>query len=147
MMMAYNALDESLKELIQHRRAFQAYISRRAPRKFLARSEAEKISSDGVWQQMVRQHPDTRRAALYLNPMRCDAVEGMSEADGDTLPDALYRHCDQSEFQYSHIWSKGDMLIWDNRTCLHQATPVRVAGERRYVHRIMLKGDKPLMAA
>jgi alpha-ketoglutarate-dependent taurine dioxygenase len=38
------------------------------------------------------------------------------------------------------------MLIWDNRSCLHQATPVRVPAERRYMHRIMLKGDRPLMA-
>ena len=147
MMMAYRALDESLKELIQGRRAFQAYISRRARRKLLARSEKAKTGSNGAWQPMVRQHPDTGCAALYLNPMRCDAVERMGEAEGDTLLDTLYRHCDQPEFQYSHGWSKGDMLIWDNRSCLHQATPVRVASERRYMHRIMLKGDKPLMAA
>ena len=146
MAMAYSALDNSMKEILRGRRAFQAYLSRRAPRKLLARSEAEKKGSEGVWQPLVRQHPETGRAALYLNPMRCDAVEGMSEAEGDALLDALYRHCDRPDFQYSHRWSKGDMLIWDNRSCLHQATPVSVAGERRYMHRIMLQGDKPIMA-
>jgi taurine dioxygenase len=146
MMMAYDALDEPMKEQLRGRRAFQAYLSRRAPRKLLARSEAEKKGSDGVWQPMVRRHPETGRAALYLNPMRCDAVEGMGETEGDALLDALYRHCDRPEFQYSHRWSKGDMLIWDNRSCLHQATLVNVASERRYMHRIMLKGDKPVLA-
>ena len=147
MMMAYGALDNAMKDKLRARRAFQAYLSRRAPRKLLARSDAEKKVSEGVWQPMVRQHPETGRAALYLNPMRCDAVEGLGEAEGDALLEVLYRHCDRPEFQYSHRWSKGDMLIWDNRSCLHQATPVSVASERRYMHRIMLKGDKPIMAA
>lgn len=146
MMMAYEALDDDMKERLQDRRAFQAYISRRAPRRLLARTEAEKEGSDGVWQPLVRRHPETGRPALYLNPMRCDAVEGMDQAEGDDLLDSLYAHADQKRFQYSHKWSQGDMLIWDNRSCLHQATPVKVAGERRYMHRIMLKGDAPLMA-
>lgn len=147
MMMAYDALDEGTKALLRGRRAFQAYQSRRAPRQLLARTVAEKEGSDGAWQPMVRRHPETGRAALYLNPMRCDAVEGMDQAEGDELLDRLYAHADRKNFQYSHRWSSGDMLIWDNRSCLHQATPVKVAGERRYMHRIMLKGDKPIMAA
>ncbi|MBT5047968.1 MAG: TauD/TfdA family dioxygenase [Rhodospirillaceae bacterium] len=146
MMMAYEALDPATRETLRGRRAFQAYISRRAPRKLLARTDAEKQGSDGVWQPMVRRHPETGRAALYLNPMRCDAVEEMEQAEGDVLLDALYAHADQTQFQYSHGWSAGDMLIWDNRSCLHQATPVRVASERRYMHRIMLRGDAPIMA-
>ena len=147
MMMAYDALDYPLKENLRGRLAFQAYLSRRAPRKLLARSEAEEKGSEGVWQPMLRQQPKTGRAALYLNPICCDAVEGMGEAEGDALLDVLYRHCDRPEFQYSHRWSKGYMLMWDNRSCLHQANPVRTPSERRYMHRIMLKGDRPVMAA
>ena len=146
MIMAYDALDGATKERLRGRRAFQAYLSRRAPRRLLQRTEEERKGSDGTWQPLVRRHPETGRPALYLNPMRCDAVEGMGEAEGDALLDALYAHCDQKRFQYSHDWSPGDMLIWDNRSCLHQATPVRVPSEQRYMHRIMLKGDRPLMA-
>jgi len=147
MYLAYEALSEELKAAIRGRRSFQAYISRRAPRKLLTRTEAERDGSDGVWQPLVRRHPETGRDALYLNPMRCDAVEGMDEAAGDALLDALYAHCDQPRFRYSHQWRPGDMLVWDNRAALHQATPVRVPGERRHMHRIMLRGDRPLMAA
>jgi len=42
MMMPYDALDEPLKANLRGRRAFQAYLSRRAPHKLLAQSEAEK---------------------------------------------------------------------------------------------------------
>lgn len=146
MVLAYQALPDALKAKIKGKRAFQAYLSRRAPRKLLARTEAEKQGSDGVWQPIVRRHPETGRDALYLNPMRCDAVDGLSEAEGDALMDALYEHCAQERFQYSHGWLPGDMLIWDNRAALHQATPINVASERRYMHRIMLKGDAPILA-
>ena len=147
MMMAYDALDDATRELLRGRSAFQAYQARRAPRQLLVRTEDERKGSDGVWQPMVRRHPETGLKALYLHPMRCDAVEGMNQRDGDDFLDSLYDHANQKRFQYSHEWTQGDMLIWDNRSCLHQATPVRVAGERRYMHRIMLKGDKPVMAA
>ena len=46
----------------------------------------------------------------------------MSREDGDALLDRLYEHCDQARFQYSHRWRPGDVLIWDNRCALHQAT-------------------------
>jgi len=82
-------------------------------------------------QPMVRQHTKTGRAALYRNPICCDAVEGVGEAEGDMQLDVLYRHCVRSEFLYSHRWSKDYMLIWDNRLCLHQANPVRTPSERR----------------
>jgi taurine dioxygenase len=147
MAMAYDALDTAMKQTLRGRRAFQAYLSRRAPRKMLTRTAAEREGSDGVWQPLVRRHPETGRDALYLNPMRCDAVEGMGEAEGDALLDALYAHCDSPAFRYSHDWRPGDMLIWDNRAALHQATPIRVPSERRYMQRIMLRGDAPVMAA
>ena len=146
MMMAYGALDTEMKARLRGLRCFQAYLSRRAPRRLLTRTAAEREGSDGVWQPLVRRHPETGRGALYLNPMRCDAVEGMGEAEGEALLDALYAHCDRERFRYSHRWTAGDMLIWDNRSCLHQATPVRVPSERRYMHRIMLRGDRPQMA-
>ena len=67
MAMAYGALDDSMKEKLRGRRAFQAYLSRRAPRKLLARSDAEKQLSDGVWQPLVRRHPETGRAARFIS--------------------------------------------------------------------------------
>ncbi len=146
MYLAYEALPDDLAAKVAGRRAYQAYISRRAPRKLLTRADSERTGSDGEWQPLVRRHPETGRDALYLNPMRCDAVEGMNQAEGDALLDALYAHCDQDRFRYSHQWRAGDMLIWDNRAALHQATPARVPGERRYMHRIMLKGERPEMA-
>lgn len=146
MYLAYEALADDIKERIGGRKSFQAYQSRRAPRKLLTRSTAEREGSSGAWQPIVRKHPVSEIPALYINPMRCDAIEGMEEKEGDELLDFLYRHFDNPEFQYSHEWRQGDMLIWDNRCALHQATPLANPKETRYMHRIMLRGDLPLMA-
>ena len=145
--LAYEALADEDKETLRGRRAFHAYLSRRAPRKLLIRTKEEEEGSSGCWQPLVRLHPETRRKSLYLNPMRCDAVEGMSPEDGDALLDHLYEHCDRAHFRYSHEWRPGDVLIWDNRCALHRATFDFDQSERRYLHRIMLRGERPVLAA
>jgi taurine dioxygenase len=144
---AYEGLDDDTKEAIAGKRAFHAYLSRRAPRKLLTRTKAEEEGSSGCWQPLVREHPETGRRGLYLNPMRCDAVEGLDEAEGDALLDRLYAHCEQPRFRYSHRWRPGDVLIWDNRSALHQASFDFDPSKLRYLHRIMLKGDRPKLAA
>lgn len=144
--LAFEALPEVLARRVRGRRVFEAYLSRRAPRKLLKRTAEEAASSSGVWQPLVRRHPDSGRAGLYFNPMRDDAVEGLSQAEGDELLDAIYAHCDQPGFQYSHQWTRGDMLIWDNRAALHQARFDFDPTIRRYLHRIMLRGDEPVAA-
>ena len=144
--LAYGALPDEDKETIRGRRAFHAYLSRRAPRRLLTRTKDEEKNSSGCWQPLVRLHPETGRRSLYLNPMRCDAVEGMHREDGDALLDHLYGHCDQARFQYSHQWRPGDVLIWDNRSALHQATFDFDQSRRRYLHRIMLRGERPVLA-
>ncbi len=140
------ALPESLKKQIAGRRVFEAYLSRRAPRKLLKRSDEETRDSSGVWQPLVRRHPQTGLPGLYLNPMRDDAVEDLAQDDADELLDSLYEHCDQPRFQYSHRWLPGDVLIWDNRCLWHRATFDFDQSKRRYLHRIMLAGETPVAA-
>ncbi|MGI9379469.1 MAG: TauD/TfdA dioxygenase family protein [Methyloligellaceae bacterium] len=146
MYMAYETLPADLKKRIKGKKSFQAYQARRAPRQLLTRSDDELENSSGTWQPLVRLHPQSKRKTLYLNPMRNDEIEGYSQEEGDSLLDQLYAHADSPEFQYSHEWKSGDMLIWDNRCTLHQATALRNPEERRYMHRIMLKGDVPILA-
>ncbi|MGB7181672.1 MAG: TauD/TfdA family dioxygenase [Burkholderiaceae bacterium] len=144
--MAYEGLDDKLKQAIAGKRAFHAYLSRRAPRKLLMRTAEEHKGSNGCWQPLVRQHPESGRPGLYFNAMRCDAIEGLDQEAGDALLDKIYAHCDQAAYQYSHKWRPGDVLIWDNRSALHQATFDFDQSRRRYLHRIMLRGDLPVMA-
>ena len=45
-----------------------------------------------------------------------------------------------------HQWRHGDMVIWDNRSVMHQANPDYDMSERRYLYRLMLKGTAPVPA-
>jgi taurine dioxygenase len=143
---AYDALSKEMKSSLKSVRVLHVYQASRAPRKMGIRTKEQEESSPGVWQPLVRLNPDTGRKALYLNAMRMEEVEGMSVKEGADLLDEILAHCDQPQFQYSHKWRKGDMLIWDNRSTLHQGSAGFDPSERRYLHRVMLQGEKPILA-
>jgi taurine dioxygenase len=144
---AYDALSDDMKLFIQNRRVLHVYQASRAPRKMGIRTKEQEKGSPGVWQPLVRLNPDTGRKSLYLNAMRMEDVEGLERQDGNDLIDELLAHCDQLQFQFSHKWQKGDMLIWDNRATQHQGTAGFDPTERRYLHRVMLQGEKPILAS
>ena len=43
--------------------------------------------------------------------------------EGAKLLDALMTHYTSPAFIYVHEWTQGDVLVWDNRCLMHQATP------------------------
>ena len=59
------------------------------------------------------------------------------------LVDELMRHATQKKYEYRHQWRPGDWLLWDNRSVMHQANPDYDMRERRYLYRLMLKGEVP----
>ncbi len=92
---------------------------------------------------VIRTHPETQKKALYVNQAHSVHFQGWSTAESDGLLNYLYAHQIREEFQCRHAWQKGDLAIWDNRCTLHY--PINdYDGHRRLLHRITLKGDKPV---
>ena len=92
---------------------------------------------------VIRTHPETQKKALYVNQAHSCHFQGWSTAESDGLLNFLYAHQIKEEFQCRHVWQEGDVAIWDNRCTLHY--PVNdYHGHRRLLHRITLKGDKPV---
>ena len=59
-----------------------------------------------------------------------------------------FTHAIQPRYRYRHVWRKGDMVIWDNRSVLHKANgdyDMR-EGEGRLMYRLMLTGPAPTAA-
>jgi taurine dioxygenase len=50
----------------------------------------------------------------------------------------------RKKYEYRHRWSNGDWVLWDNRSVMHQANPDYDMNERRYLYRLMLKGEAPV---
>ena len=142
---AYDDLPEETKRKILPLRSPHVYESSQSPRKMAALSPEERAKVPQTLQPLVIRHPENGRPALYLNTGRMEGVEGMSPGEGFKLIDELYAHATQSKYEYRHKWLPGDMVIWDNRSVMHQANADYDPAEYRYLYRIMLKGA-PLQA-
>ena len=50
----------------------------------------------------------------------------------------------QDGFVYRHRWRPHDVLMWDNRWCIHVVTPFDHGTERRVMHRTTIAGTEPV---
>ena len=92
---------------------------------------------------LVRTHPQTGAKALYLGN-HSSHIQGLPEAEGKALLEALLEHATQRQFIYRHRWRVGDLVMWDNRCLLHRALAnYEMGSERRILHRTVVKGTVP----
>jgi alpha-ketoglutarate-dependent taurine dioxygenase len=92
---------------------------------------------------LVRTHPQTGAKALYLGN-HSSHIQGLPEAEGTALLEALLEHTTQRQFVYRHRWRVGDLVMWDNRCLLHRALAnYEMGSERRILHRTVVKGTVP----
>ena len=143
---AYDELPDQTKRQILPLRSPHVYESSQSPRKMTALSPAERAAIPQTLQPLAIRHPDTGRSALYLNTARMEGIEGMEPDAAFALIDSLYAHATQSKYEYRHKWLAGDMVIWDNRSVMHQANADYDPAQYRSLYRIMLKGA-PLQPA
>ncbi|MEM8791591.1 MAG: TauD/TfdA family dioxygenase [Pseudomonadota bacterium] len=76
--------------------------------------------ADQSW-RAVWQNPKTGAEAVYA-ASHVFAVEGMGVEDGQAYVDELIGRMTRAEDIYSHDWSPGDVIIWDERATLHRGT-------------------------
>ena len=143
---AFDDLPSDVKRRITKLRSPHVYESSQSPRKMAALSPEERAKVPQTVQPLVIRHPENGRAALYLNTGRMEGIDGMPPDEAFALIDELYRHATQPRYEYRHKWRAGDMVIWDNRSVMHQANADYDPSEYRYLYRIMLKGA-PLQPA
>ncbi|MGE0223984.1 MAG: TauD/TfdA dioxygenase family protein [Acetobacteraceae bacterium] len=142
---AYDDLSDEMKQRIDTLRAVHVYLSKYSPRSLGTLSEESRrnLPAPGI-HPIVCTHPENGRKALYMNPVRMEAIEGMGDNEALALIDELMQHATQKKYEYRHQWRPGDWVIWDNRSVMHQANPDYDMNERRYLFRLMLKGTVPV---
>ena len=52
----------------------------------------------------------------------------MEPAESDAMLEYLFRHQAQEKYLYSHAWTPGDVLMWDNIGTVHNAVADYGAG-------------------
>ncbi len=132
---AYDTLDPAMKQKLEGLRAVNYYVYNSVKRDD---KQAVDAASQAV-HPVVRTHEETKRKALYVNRLMSVRIEGMEEAESDALLNFLFDHSEKPEFVYTHVWRKGDLIVWDNRCSSHARTDFP-ADQRRLLLRTTVKG-------
>lgn len=91
---------------------------------------------------LVWRHRSGRRSLVI--GATADHVVGMEHQAGKALLDGLLARATRPESVYRHVWSVGDMVIWDNTGVMHRACPYDPSSSRE-MHRTTMSGDEPIL--
>ena len=137
---AYAALPEEKKRgleglVVEHSMAYSR--ARIAPDLV---TEAFRKEAPAVRHPLVRTIPETGEKALLVGSY-ASHVTGWPVEKGRALLKELLAWATQPRFVYSHSWRANDLVMWDNRHCLHRARPFDSRNYKRIMHRTTLAGD------
>ena len=141
---AYDALPAETKAKIEDLVCEHSQIYSRQQIGFFELTEEEQARFKPVRQSLVRTHPATGRKSVYL-ASHAGGIVGWPVPEARMFLRDLIEHATQREFVYSHTWSVGDLVMWDNRQVMHRGRPFP-ANEPRDVRRTTLVGDGPTAA-
>ena len=136
---AYDALLGDMKEFLQGKCALNVYDYVGNP---THRANSLPADAKQYVHPILRHHTPTGRTSLYVNRLMTWSILGLSpEHSRETLA-RLFDHQEKPEFVYEHVWTPGDVVLWDNRSCLHARTGFD-PNERRRLRRVTVLGEKP----
>jgi alpha-ketoglutarate-dependent taurine dioxygenase len=141
---AYDALPDAEKALYDPLRVVHSMeVSQRY---FIPEPKAEELA---LWQQRVpKTHPlvwhhRSGRKSLVLGST-ADYIEGMGFPEGRMILARLRDWATQPEFVFSHDWTVGDLLIWDNSGTMHRVDEYPVT-DGRLLHRTTIDAREELV--
>jgi len=93
-------------------------------------------------------HPITGEKILYANPGYAMRINELPEKESDEILNFLFEHQLQPQFRYRHLWTAGDVLMWDNMGTIHNAVADYTPDEHRFIKRCQVMADRyfPLAA-
>jgi alpha-ketoglutarate-dependent 2,4-dichlorophenoxyacetate dioxygenase len=141
MRQAWESFDQETKDTCEPLICEHSQMFSRAKLGFTEFSEEELPRFKPVLQRLVRVHPSTGKKSIYLSS-HAGRIVGWPDPEAKAFLMDLTEMATQREFTYSHKWTVGDLVIWDNQATMHRARPIP-HGEPRDVRRTTLMGDAP----
>ena len=148
---AYDALDPTTRARVETLQAYHSlhYSQSRIGHVPKAGTEDYRrlgfAGDENVLRPLVKTHPDTGRKSLLIGRHAHD-IPSLSPEASDRLLQELIDFACQPPRTYHHDWRPGDVVIWDNRCLLHQATPFDMTQPRVMWH-TRIAGDPVSEAA
>ena len=111
------------------------------------------IRSDLVDENQRRETPPVPQAVIRRNPVNgapniyagahASHIRGRDVEESRALLRSLTDHITRPDHVYTHRWRPKDLVMWDNRCCLHRGRPWDKAAHRRVMHRTTVAGMGP----
>ena len=149
MELAYETLDENMKERLEGKKAIHSSLGAAA---FV--DKYEEMHGNGNIDEysnvhpIVRAHPETGNKILFVNSMYTKKILDISDEESDEILNKLFLHQERLDFTCRFKWTENAVAIWDNRCTLHQGLtdffPGRGLGHERIMDRIAIQGDRPV---
>ncbi|NKB96945.1 MAG: TauD/TfdA family dioxygenase [Pseudomonadales bacterium] len=121
----YAALDATTKDKIASLAAYHSTQFSQANDlgDFPAQKEGTIYHGEAYLRPLVKVHPETGVKNVFVG-RHAFGVPGISRQESQALLKSLVEFVVADEARvYTHKWSAGDTLIWDNRALLHRAKP------------------------
>ena len=143
--LAYEDLDDEMKKKINNLEVIHSASLPYADDGFYATEKDKramkilpsKKAKETQLHPLVKTHSETKKKCLFINPVYTIAINEYSDEDSFLLLSYLYEHMTQEKYVYRHKWSENMLLMWDNRTVVHQADG-GYDGYERLLHRITI---------
>ena len=148
----YESLSAALKAELTGRMAIHHWSQSKNPRfaatlDAAAYQEGERIAGlvPEMQQPVVRTHPQTGIASLYVSPRFTLRIEDIPQERSDMLLAEIFAFADEPRFHYRHQWRENDLMIWDNR-CLNHRVRSFPSDDIRRRFRVSIADDRPFHA-
>ena len=105
-------------------------------------TEAQLKAKPPVSHPIFLTHPITGEKILYANPGYAMRINELPEKESDEILNFLFEHQLQPQFRYRHLWTPGDVLMWDNMGTIHNAVADYAPTEHRFIKRCQVMADR-----
>lgn len=140
---AYEALSEEMRQRIAPLSAFHSikYSQAKIGHEYRKGDEhgGYGVEETPPLRPLIKVHPETGRTCLLIG-RHAHAIPGLSTAESEALLDGLVEEACQGPRVWTHSWTPGDAVLWDNRRLLHRARPWDLKLPR-VMHHSRIAGD------
>ena len=150
MELAWETLDESIKEKIKDKKAIHSSLGAEFfIDNYKGMTGHEKINYDEYSNEhpIVRTHPETGKKILYVNWTYTKQIIGLEKEESNEILKKIFEHQARLDLTCRFNWTENAVAMWDNRSVLHYAIadfyPGRGLGYERIMDRIAIEGDQP----
>tara|TARA_B100001029_G_scaffold159759_1_gene147284 strand:- start:1154 stop:2068 length:915 start_codon:yes stop_codon:yes gene_type:complete len=142
---AYDALDQDIKIEIEDLVTEHSLLYSRGQLGFTEFSDEERKTFAPVRQKLIRTNKFTGRKSIFLSS-HIGSIIGWETPEARDFIRELMEHATNRSFVYPHSWSIGDLVIWDNRQCMHRVRRFDDANEPRDMRRTTIAGTVQTIA-